>query len=76
MVKHVDHDVLHAKPRSVRIVVAVVKTHNQSKILMEILRKWKIKVSKAMHALKTTIEEDILEHIWELQRQKKHGTQY
>ena len=28
-----------------------------------ILRKWKIKVGKAMFALKTTIEEDVLEHI-------------
>lgn len=29
----------------------------------EILRKWKIKVGKAMFVLKTTIEEDVLEHI-------------
>ena len=28
-----------------------------------ILRKWKIKAGKAMFALKTTIEEDVLEHI-------------
>ena len=27
------------------------------------LRKWKIKASKAMFALKTTVEEDVLEHI-------------
>jgi hypothetical protein len=27
------------------------------------LRKWKIKAGKAMFALKTTIEEDVLEHI-------------
>ena len=27
------------------------------------LRKWKIKASKAMFALKTTVEEDMLEHI-------------
>ena len=28
-----------------------------------ILRKWKIKAGKVMFALKTTIEEDVLEHI-------------
>ncbi|KAE8711941.1 Detected protein of unknown function [Hibiscus syriacus] len=30
-----------------------------------ILRKWKIKAGKAMFALKTTIEEEVLEHIWD-----------
>ena len=28
------------------------------------LRKWRIKAGKAMFALKTTIEEGMLEHIW------------
>ena len=29
------------------------------------LRKWRIKVGKAMLALKTTIREEMLEHIWD-----------
>nr|KAJ0193206.1 hypothetical protein LSAT_V11C800435150 [Lactuca sativa] len=29
------------------------------------LRKWKIKAGKTMFALKTTIEEEMLEHIWD-----------
>ena len=35
------------------------------------LRKWKIEVSKAMFALKTTIEEDVLEHIWDAKTPKE-----
>ena len=29
------------------------------------LRKWRIKAGKTMFALKTTIEEEMLEHIWD-----------
>jgi len=39
-----------------------VKTHNQPKKWMKVYE-WKIKTGKAMSALKTMIEEDILEHI-------------
>ncbi|KAK3007584.1 hypothetical protein RJ639_013329 [Escallonia herrerae] len=35
------------------------------------LRKWKIKAGKAMFALKTTIEEDVLEHIRDAQTPKE-----
>ena len=35
------------------------------------LRKWKIKASKAMFALKTTVEEDVLEHIQDAKTPKK-----
>ena len=35
------------------------------------LRKWKIKVGKAMFALKTTVEEEMLEHIQKLETPKE-----
>ncbi|KAL0423116.1 UNVERIFIED_CONTAM: hypothetical protein Sradi_0846400 [Sesamum radiatum] len=35
------------------------------------LRKWKIKAGKAMFVLKTTIEEDVLEHIREMNTPKE-----
>ena len=34
------------------------------------LRKWKIKAVKAKFALKTTVEEDVLEHIWDAKTPK------
>ncbi|KAE8677085.1 tir-nbs resistance protein [Hibiscus syriacus] len=37
----------------------------------DILKKWKIKVGKAMFALKTTIEEEMLEHIWDAKTPKE-----
>ncbi|KAM1753694.1 hypothetical protein ACFX12_006250 [Malus domestica] len=37
----------------------------------DILRKWKIKVGKAMFALKTTVEDDMLEHIRKAKTSKK-----
>src|SRR6185503_11175825 len=37
----------------------------------EALRKWRIKVGKAMFVLKTTIEEDLLEHIWDAETPKE-----
>ncbi|XP_031287178.1 uncharacterized protein LOC116145883 [Pistacia vera] len=37
----------------------------------DILRKWKIKADKAMFALKTTIEEEMLEHIWDAKTPKE-----
>ncbi|KAE8702164.1 protein TOPLESS [Hibiscus syriacus] len=37
----------------------------------DILRKWKIKASKAMFSLKTTIEEEMLEHIWDAKSPKE-----
>ncbi|KAJ0034131.1 hypothetical protein Pint_25240 [Pistacia integerrima] len=37
----------------------------------DILRKWKIKVGKAMFALKTTIEDEMLEHVWEAKTPKE-----
>ena len=36
-----------------------------------ILRKWKIKAGKAMFALKTTIEEELLEHIRDAKKPKE-----
>ena len=36
-----------------------------------ILQKWKIKVGKAMFALKTTIEEEMLEHVREAKTSKE-----
>ena len=36
------------------------------------LRKWKIKAGKAMFALKTTIKEEMLEHIRDVDR-RQHG---
>ncbi|KAM1301664.1 hypothetical protein ACFX2H_012670 [Malus domestica] len=38
------------------------------------LRKWKIKAGKAMFALKTTIEEEMLEHIRDAKTPKKNDT--
>ena len=38
------------------------------------LRKWRIKADKAMFVLKTTIREEMLEHIVMTRHQKKHGT--
>ncbi|KAM0985458.1 hypothetical protein PS2_012493 [Malus domestica] len=38
------------------------------------LRKWKIKAGKAMFALKTTIEEEMMEHIWDAKTPKKNDT--
>ena len=35
------------------------------------LRKWRIKVGKKMFALKTTIREEMLEHIWDDKTPKK-----
>ena len=35
------------------------------------LRKWKIKAGKAMFTLKTTVEEDVLEHIQDAKTLKK-----
>ena len=37
----------------------------------EALRKWRIKAGKAMFVLKTTIEEDLLEHIWDAETPKE-----
>jgi hypothetical protein len=42
------HDVLHAKPRSVRIVVNCSENTQPIEDTNGVLRKWKIKVSKAM----------------------------
>ncbi|XP_068639373.1 uncharacterized protein [Aristolochia californica] len=36
-----------------------------------ILRKWKFKTSKAMFSLKTTVEEETLEHIWDTKTSKE-----
>ncbi|KAM1186193.1 hypothetical protein PS2_015087 [Malus domestica] len=35
------------------------------------LKKWKIKAGKAMFALKTTVEDDMLEHIWKAKTPKE-----
>ena len=42
-----------------------MKSYNQKqKMLMGcLIRKWRIKAGKAMFALKTTVEDDVLEHI-------------
>ena len=37
----------------------------------EALRKWRIKASKAIFVLKTTIEEDLLEHIRDAETPKE-----
>ena len=37
----------------------------------EALRKWRIKAGKAMFVLKTTIEEDLLEHIRDAETPKE-----
>ena len=44
-------------------VVAGAETVAPPKESTESLRKWRIKADKAMFVLKTTIEEDLLEHI-------------
>ena len=39
-----------------------------------VLWKWKVKAGKVMFALKTTIKEEMLEHIWDAKTRRKLGT--
>ncbi|KAL0458665.1 UNVERIFIED_CONTAM: hypothetical protein Slati_0493700 [Sesamum latifolium] len=46
-------------------------TQSEAEDANGMLRKWKIKAGKAMFILKTTIEEDVLEHIRETKTPKE-----
>nr|KAJ0224074.1 hypothetical protein LSAT_V11C200095100 [Lactuca sativa] len=53
----------HLQGQDLREVVGRSETTLLEEDINGSLRKWKIKVGKAMFALKTTIEEEMLEHI-------------
>ncbi|KAJ9565416.1 hypothetical protein OSB04_001382 [Centaurea solstitialis] len=57
------HDVLLTRTRSLGGCLAEAKTTPPQEDANGALRKWRIKAGKAMFALKTTVEEEMLEHI-------------